>query len=93
MPLPQTATENQAQTRGLFARMRGGLRTFRSDLRRPLEGTEGMSRGARLSYRFRFLLKKYGWKLLVAVFVYYLIRDTLLYIVLPYLAAKKIFFD
>lgn len=75
-----------------FARLRDGLRVFRQDLRRPLEGTEGLSRRERFGRRFRFLLKKYGWRLLLAVFLYYLIRDTLLYIVLPYLAAKHIFF-
>jgi hypothetical protein len=34
--------------------------------------------------------KKYGWKIGVLIVLGYLIRDTLLYIVIPYLIAKKI---
>jgi len=34
-----------------------------------------------------FLTQK-GWKIVVAVFLFYLIRDSLLYLVLPYLAAR-----
>ena len=29
-----------------------------------------------------------GWKIVVAICVYYLIRDTLLYIVIPFMVAK-----
>lgn len=39
----------------------------------------------------RGLVKKYGWKLVAAVFFYYLIRDSILYILIPYLIAKGIF--
>jgi hypothetical protein len=74
----------------LLARLRGGLRTFKDDLRSPLEGAEGMSRRQRISRRFQFLLKKYGWKLLVAIFFYYLIRDLILYVLLPYLVATRL---
>jgi hypothetical protein len=77
----------------LFVRARDAIRAFRHDLRRPLEGTEDLSRRERYGRRFRFLLKKYGWKLLVALFFYYLIRDLLLYVVLPVFAADKIFCD
>ena len=35
--------------------------------------------------------QKYGWKLFLAVFVYYLIRDVTLYVVLPYLVFKGVF--
>ncbi len=31
------------------------------------------------------LFKKYGWKAGIFVFLYYLVRDTTLYIVIPYL--------
>lgn len=34
---------------------------------------------------FKGVSKKYGWKLFLAVFVYYLIRDITIYIVIPYL--------
>ena len=42
---------------------------------------------------FKGLIKKGGWKLLVSFFVFYLIRDLILYILIPYLIAKgfKIF--
>ncbi len=33
---------------------------------------------------FKGVTRKYGWKLFLAVFVYYLIRDITLYIVIPY---------
>jgi hypothetical protein len=34
--------------------------------------------------------KKYGWKLFLAFFVYYLVRDVLIYVVLPYLVFQGI---
>ena len=40
---------------------------------------------------FKGLVKKYGWKLVAAVFMYYLIRDSILYILIPYLIAKGLF--
>ena len=40
---------------------------------------------------FKGLVKQYGWKLVVAVFMYYLIRDSILYILIPYLIAKGLF--
>ena len=36
-------------------------------------------------------IKKHGWKAAVTIFVFYLIRDVSLYILLPWLIAKKIF--
>jgi DHA1 family tetracycline resistance protein-like MFS transporter len=38
----------------------------------------------------RGTLQRYGFKLFAAFFLYYLIRDTTLYIVLPYLAARGV---
>ena len=38
----------------------------------------------------RILFKKYGWKLGVAIFMYYLIRDVTLYIIIPYLVYKNL---
>jgi hypothetical protein len=35
-------------------------------------------------------LKKYGWRSFVAFFVYYLVRDVMLYVALPYLAARSL---
>ena len=77
----------------VLARTRGALREFRDDLRRPFDASDGSTRGERFGKRFRFLLKKYGWRLLVLVFFYYLIRDLLLYVVLPYLAVKHLLPD
>lgn len=37
---------------------------------------------------FRGTFRRYGWKLFAAFFVYYLVRDVTLYILIPYLAAK-----
>ena len=36
-------------------------------------------------------IKDHGWRLFVIVFVFYLVRDGLLYIIIPYFAAKGIF--
>ena len=44
----------------------------------------------RMKKRIKELFKKYGWKLGVAIFVGYLIRDVALYIVLPYLIARSL---
>ena len=41
-----------------------------------------------LKYALKDLFKKYGWKVGVALFFYYLIRDVTLYIIIPYLIYK-----
>ena len=41
-----------------------------------------------LKYALKDLFKKYGWKVGVALFFYYLIRDVTLYIIIPYLVYK-----
>ncbi len=38
------------------------------------------------------VLKQGGWKILLYFFLYYLIRDTILYILIPYLVVKGILF-
>ena len=43
------------------------------------------TREAGIKEAIRMMFKKYGWKLGVAIFMYYLIRDVTLYIVIPYL--------
>ena len=35
-------------------------------------------------------VKKFGWKLFAVIFLYYLIRDSILYIIIPYLILKGI---
>ena len=37
---------------------------------------------------FKALLKESGWKVFTLVFIFYLIRDVVLYILIPYLVAK-----
>ena len=39
---------------------------------------------------FRELFKKRGWKFLLVIVSYYVIRDTVVYIILPYLVANGI---
>ena len=38
----------------------------------------------------KIMFKKYGWKLGVAIFMYYLIRDVTLYIIITYLVYKNL---
>ena len=39
---------------------------------------------------FKGVLKKGGWRMLMYFFLFYLIRDTILYILIPYLIVKGI---
>ncbi|MFS4458164.1 hypothetical protein [Bdellovibrio sp. HCB2-146] len=39
----------------------------------------------------RGLRARYGWRIFAAIFCYYLIRDTLLYIVIPLFGVKALF--
>lgn len=39
---------------------------------------------------FKAVLKRYGWKIVAVFFTYYLIRDTILYILIPYIFIKYI---
>lgn len=72
-------------------RVRSGLAQFRRDLKVPLPGHEDLSRRERFRLRMRFLFGKYGWKLVLGVFVFYLVQDLLLYVLLPYLALSFTF--
>jgi len=40
---------------------------------------------------FRGVIKRYGWKAFAFFFAYYLIRDSILYIIIPFLIAKGLF--
>ena len=40
---------------------------------------------------FKTLLKERGKKVFLAIFTYYLVRDTLLYIIIPYMLARGLF--
>ena len=39
----------------------------------------------------KIMFKKYGWKVGLAIFMYYLIRDVTLYIIFPYLIMRGFF--
>ncbi len=66
---------------------------FKRDLREPIPGAETLDRWGRVKARVKHLFRRYGWKLLVAICVYYLIRDGILYILIPYLVARKLLID
>lgn len=40
---------------------------------------------------YKLLIRKKGWVVLVSFFIFYLIRDSVLYLLIPYLAIKGIF--
>lgn len=40
---------------------------------------------------FKELLRQRGWKFVLLIVAYYLVRDTLVYVVLPYLVARGVF--
>jgi hypothetical protein len=71
-------------------KLRLDLARVRSDLKAPLPGAEGWSRRRRLAFRVRRLLRTYGWKLVFIFFLYYLVRDLVLYVVLPLLVADAV---
>ena len=39
---------------------------------------------------YKLLIKKKGWVVVVAFFTFYLVRDSILYLLIPYLALKGI---
>jgi hypothetical protein len=41
-----------------------------------------------LKYAIKAMFQQYGWKIGVAIFLYYLIRDVTLYIIIPYFVFK-----
>ena len=44
----------------------------------------------KIKEKIRNLFKKYGWKAAIGIFVYYLVRDVTLYILLPWYIAKNL---
>jgi len=45
----------------------------------------------KIKNRIKKFYNKYGWKAVVAIFFYYLIRDVSLYIILPWMIARNLF--
>lgn len=39
---------------------------------------------------FRGVVRRFGWKLIIGLFLYYLIRDSILYIVIPWLLIREL---
>ena len=37
---------------------------------------------------FKAVVRRYGWKIFAVFFVYYLVRDAIIYLLIPYLVAK-----
>ena len=37
---------------------------------------------------FRAVIRRYGWKIFAIFFSYYLVRDSILYLLIPYLVAR-----
>lgn len=73
----------------MVQRLREQLAEIRHDLTAPLKSGEGLSRGARFRLRLRRLAGKYGWRLVLAAIAFYLVRDLVLYVLLPYLAIRS----
>ncbi len=40
----------------------------------------------------REFIKSIGWKMLLGIFLFYLVRDVFLYLLIPYLIARGLFF-
>jgi hypothetical protein len=78
------------ESRGLIRRFRDALTRFKKDIREPLPNAESLSRYGKVRARLRHLLKRYGWKMFWTIFAFYLIRDAILYLILPYLVARQI---
>jgi hypothetical protein len=72
----------------IIGQVRETYKNIKTDIKGPIPELEGLPKSARIKARFRLVYKKYGWKILAIIFVYYLVRDVLVYIVLPYLIAR-----
>ena len=44
----------------------------------------------RIRQRIIDMYRRYGWKAVVGIFLYYLIRDSILYILIPWLAIRSL---
>ena len=45
---------------------------------------------SKIKSKFREIFKKYGWKAALGIFLYYLVRDVTLYILIPWYIAKNV---
>lgn len=90
LPSDETLEIGADKKPGLGWRFRTLIGQFKRDLREPLPGLADKPLPARIFGRFRHLFRRYGFKLFIVIFAYYLIRDSLLYIVIPYLIARHL---
>jgi len=67
--------------------LRSQFKAIRRDIK-PTVSERELPRGARFRSRSKRLAAKYGWRIVAAVFAFYLIRDLVLYVLLPYLAIR-----
>jgi CRP-like cAMP-binding protein len=88
-PSDETCVATALEKPGLVKRLRSLIKQFKRDLREPLPGLADKPLPRRILGRFRHLFKRYGFKLVVVIFMYYLIRDTILYIIIPYFIARQ----
>jgi hypothetical protein len=90
-PRPQDRPESTIdQPPGIFSRGFRYVRGFHRDLFGKLPGAAGLPFRRRLAFRAALIRRKYGWKIVVAGVAYYIIRDVAIYILLPYLVARKV---
>lgn len=90
LPAEESGYATKKHKDGFFRRLKNLIKQFKRDLREPLPESRGKKLPARIVARFRHLFRRYGWKLVIVIFCYYLIRDSLLYIIIPYLIARQI---
>jgi hypothetical protein len=72
-----------------LATLRTRVAEIRRDLSAPIPGDEHVALRKRIHSRGRLLLTKYGWRVIAIILVYYVVRDVLLYIIVPYLVAER----
>lgn len=71
----------------MLQHLRSQFQAIRRDIQ-PTVSERELPRGARFRVRSKRLAAKYGWRIVAAVFAFYLIRDLVLYVLLPYLAIR-----
>jgi hypothetical protein len=74
----------------VLRRLTDQIAEIRNDFKTPLERESGLTPGDRFRARARRLAGKYGWRIVVAAVAFYLIRDLILYVLLPYLAIRSL---
>lgn len=74
-----------------ITRLRRIAKTMWVEMRQPVPGHVSQRKIGKIRWRLEFIVKKYGWKIFALVIVYYLVRDTTLYIIIPFLVARHMF--